>query len=392
MPYLRQIAPGRWYVQLSAGTGKDRKRKTTTVYAKTEKAALRDALNLEATFQEEAKQDRVDPLIRDFLADWLANDQRRRRPATKSQYRLSVERWCDELGDERVSTLTPQRVQDVEQRWLTSGRKRTWGKFPEAKGITSGTLATHRTVLLLALKWGKRRGQLADLEPLDRSPAGERVIFTLAQARTFLTLLDLDTYVEWRVIWRTAIGCGLRLGELRGLRREHVELDGSGGVLHIREQISLLRGRDNYGPVKGKQWRDVPVPPQLAPYLAEQLASHAHDYVFANDAGGPFSGQRARYALHKLCRKNGLPDITPHSLRHSYATFALAAGVDLSYVSWYMGHAKVSLTRDLYGHVVDEIGAANAARSGAFLHGDGPVLGTNATGNATNRDAVSGVI
>jgi integrase len=56
-----------------------------------------------------------------------------------------------------------------------------------------------------------------------------------------------------------------------------------------------------------------------------------------------------RYAFRKVLKAAHLPHFTPHSLRHTYASLLLIAGVDVYYVSRMLGHANISETVDTYG-------------------------------------------
>ena len=60
-------------------------------------------------------------------------------------------------------------------------------------------------------------------------------------------------------------------------------------------------------------------------------------------------------AFKKMVTEVGMPHLTPHGLRHQYATAAREAGVDMDVVSKNLGHASVAITNDIYAHLTPEV-------------------------------------
>ena len=71
----------------------------------------------------------------------------------------------------------------------------------------------------------------------------------------------------------------------------------------------------------------------------------------------------------KLVKEAGVPSIKFHGLRHTAATLALIAGVDVKTVSFRLGHSKTQITLDLYSHVVPELQKAAVEKIRSVLHG-----------------------
>jgi integrase len=72
----------------------------------------------------------------------------------------------------------------------------------------------------------------------------------------------------------------------------------------------------------------------------------------------------------KLCERAGVPRIRIHDIRHTYATLALEGGANLIGVSRQLGHAKPSITSDLYGHVTAHMQQQVTDTIGAVLFGE----------------------
>jgi integrase len=152
-----------------------------------------------------------------------------------------------------------------------------------------------------------------------------------------------------QAIWATALYAGLRLGELKALRWQDIDLEQ--GV--IRVERSWDRQTGPIAPKSRAGTRRVPLAAPLRAYLAaHQLAQPpGNDLVFGRPDGQPFSQavtDRARAAW----TKTGLRPIGLHECRHTYASYMIAAGINAKALSNYMGHSSITTTLDRYGHLM----------------------------------------
>jgi integrase len=410
MAYIKDLGARRFYVQASAGDGAARVRLTRIVEgsrAKAEREGARLTVEAEAKYQQRRADTDAGPTLRDYLADWLAALQRRiaageRAPSTYTQYRQVVAATLGLLGDVRLRQLSAADLRRLEDLWRTSGRQRNDPRSGSGPGLTQARVVFRRSVLRVALQEAVVR-ELLPSNPVDRlgrdvsaadHPERPRRSLTLDEARRVLAALEEPRWAEWRPLWRTALLSGLRLGELRGLRRQDVELapeDAQGGWLRVRQQWTRDAGKDVLSTPKGRKTRDVPITPPLARTLRAHLAQKnaeptrpspfrtlQHDdtacgdeLVFGDAEGRPFSDWRCRSALRWLMRELGMAPLTPHELRHSAATLNLAAGVPLSLVSWLLGHTTPAITQ-IYLHPMADVQQEAARRFGAYVEGEPP--------------------
>ena len=147
-----------------------------------------------------------------------------------------------------------------------------------------------------------------------------------------------------RAILETLYSSGLRVSELVGLNRENVDF--IGGVLKV------------YG--KGKKERLAPIGDKavraMRKYLEKLNPSKLKEKkaVFFNKSGRRISDRAVRRIVEKYIRKTSLNEkVSPHSLRHSFATHLLDRGADLRSVQELLGHANLSTTQ-IYTHVTTE--------------------------------------
>lgn len=144
-------------------------------------------------------------------------------------------------------------------------------------------------------------------------------------------------------MWEVGYGCGLRVSELVGIDRSSIDFDR--GWIRVHG--------------KGDKERQVPVGERaesaLRRYLnrRNELADAETDpqAVFLNHRGGRLTARSVRRLLKKHLTRAGLdPSITPHGLRHSFATHLLGSGGDLRSIQKLLGHVNLSTTQR-YTHV-----------------------------------------
>lgn len=139
-------------------------------------------------------------------------------------------------------------------------------------------------------------------------------------------------------------GCGIRVAELCGLDRRDVDGD--------RRTVRVLG--------KGRKERVVPFGApaaralaQWAPVRQELALPAAGDALLVGVRGRRLDVRTAREIVHRRALAAGVPDLSPHGLRHSAATHLVAAGADLRSVQELLGHATLATTQ-LYTHVTAE--------------------------------------
>jgi integrase len=166
--------------------------------------------------------------------------------------------------------------------------------------------------------------------------------------------------------WRTALGlaawAGLRLGELRGLRWEDVDLDA--GVVRVRR--SLLPDGKPKPPKTDAGKREVPILDLLRRLLVawklEAPNSHGDDYVIATADGHPVGERNLRRALSDAKKAAGIDPgdarLSWHSLRHSFGSM-LATDLELpaTTLARLAGHADAGFTLRVYARDARETSA-----------------------------------
>ena len=172
--------------------------------------------------------------------------------------------------------------------------------------------------------------------------------------------------------------CGLRSGEVRGLRVRDLDLDA--GVVHVRQAVVRLKGQLLIGPPKTNAGiRSVAIPPHLLPALrawADQQPTRARDALLfpAGDGHSPLNDSVLRDAHDKGKAVIDMPRLTVHGLRHTSATLAAQLGATLAELQARIGHSTPNMAMR-YQHVAAERDAQLAARMSAFATGRSATAG-----------------
>jgi integrase len=185
------------------------------------------------------------------------------------------------------------------------------------------------------------------------------------QARTFLSTARGDRFEALYVV---AVHCGLREGELLGLRWDDVDLDA--GTLAVRRTLSETKSGQIFEAPKNGKGHNV----RLTSGAIETLKHHRatqnehrlrlgtlwrdQGLVFPSHKGTTMNAKNltARY-FKPLLVKAGLPSsVRLHDLRHTCATLLLSRGVHPKFVQELLGHATISITLDIYSHVLPGMG------------------------------------
>jgi integrase len=186
----------------------------------------------------------------------------------------------------------------------------------------------------------------------------DKIVSPTAAHRLIEALPERD-----RPLWATAFYAGLRRGELMALRWGNVELEQ--GVIRVERGWDMKEGEIT--PKSAEGVRTVPIPSALRTYLeAQWVRGGAGRYVFG-ERDRPFSPKAISDRAARSWKAAELSGITLHECRHTYASFAIAAGVNAKALSQYMGHANISITLDRYGHLMPGNEAEAASLLDNFL-------------------------
>lgn len=349
---IYQRKDGRWAASISLG-GLKRK----TIYAKTR----REVQDLLHKALHEQKQGLLvtgprQPL-KQYLKQWLEEIHKASiRPRTYERYEEIIRlHLVPTLGYVPIQKLSPQQVQAL------LARKLTEGFAPKTVSCIYGVL---HTALKDAVRWELVGRNVCDLVTAPRKVDHEIQPLTPRQIRLFLEAVKGHRF---EALFTLALATGMRQGELLGLKWQDIDLAGNTlQVRRIQSRVPRLLGK---GYVEAetktrKSRRSI----LIAGFALDALKAHqlrqqelrarvgdrwqARDLVFCTRRGTPLNPSHIRDALREVLEQAHLPLIRFHDLRHSTATFLLSLKVQPKVVQEILGHSQISMTMDIYSHVL----------------------------------------
>lgn len=306
---------------------------------------------------------RGDTPYRDWIETWWKGYAPTLGDSTRARYRGIIDNHLlPPFGDTKLSRI---RQQDV-QAWV--------GQQMDDGDLAPATIRKHYDLLQRSVE------AAVDAQRLRRSPcrginlpsgngSGDR----RAQAITPAEVDAIATTIAppYHAMVLTAAYGGLRLGELAGLTVDRVDL--LHGQLRVTETLSWPRGKPTPKPVPKSDAgrRTVGLPDAVVDALDVHLANYPmtdEGHIFTSVRGHLLRKDNFRTRHWNPTVENvGLPDLRFHDLRHTAASLMIHAGADILTVSRRLGHAKVSYTLDIYGHLYEDSDHALRSKLDAMI-------------------------
>ena len=322
--------------------------------------------------------------LQQWVDQWLPVLRTQVRPQTYDSYARNLRlHLLPALADKPLQSIKAADLTALYARLLTSGRA----------DHAAGTALSRRSVVYLATIVGKCleaavRGELLQTNPARRAevPTSGSTAHRHEQLRTW-SRQDLGRFLEVTrdhrnyAAWLLLATTGLRRGEALGLSWSCLDLDA--GRLSVRRTLVDLDGQEPVwsDPKTSRGRRGIALDPATvmalrsvrAQQLQERLLVGAgyvdHDLVFAWPDGRPLHPERFSRSFVRLATRHGLPPLSVHGLRHTWATLALQAGVHPKVVQERLGHSSISVTMDIYSHVMPSMETDAADRVAALILG-----------------------
>lgn len=286
-------------------------------------------------------------LLSQYLEKWLPAHCVGLRPATVSSYADTVKIIIKQAETTEIN-LSPLDVPLIYAPQISAGHIRT--------------AQLMYTILKMALKDAEEMGLIVK-NPLKKlkkpkKPSKKIKSLTVEQGKK---LLNIKSW--YIIVWALALLAGLRRGEIAALRWFHIQET----KLTVEATRSYVNGRCIEGPPKTDAGnRILPVSAILWAYVCSaKLAQRAHclahgvkwseeSYVITRD-GRPINNPKIlNENLKKDLAAAGLPRISCHGLRHSFAIAAVRAGIQMRVLQALMGHENIQTTAKYYAEVPEE--------------------------------------
>jgi integrase len=283
---------------------------------------------------------------------WVARCYEDLRPTTSSGYD-DLMRWYvkPHIGAVKLSALDEMHLRDMYKKLKTEDL------------ATNTYLSIQRRIrkcLNDAVSEMKiSRNPALNVQAPKGKPPRKTKTWTFAELSVFAKVVAPQRDAALWAFWLTS---GLRRGEVCGLKWEALDLDAGLATIEWQRTITS-HGKIVEGPTKTEHGdRQVSISPTVAPALRAWRSKQAEirlaqgskwrggDYCFTTERSVPYHPGSFGERLGDLAKWADLPRLTPHELRHTFATRALESGAEIKLLSQMLGHSNIQVTLDLYCH------------------------------------------
>lgn len=274
------------------------------------------------------------------------------KPENRAEYRIVIDKHLKPaLGDLKVQRLTTQHVDTL------------YGSLIEAGYSASLIRKVHQRLsaaLRLAVRWQIVSRNVCDAVTPPKMTSKAPKVWTPQEAARFLATAR-DEGDPLAMYWTLMLETGARTSELLGVSWHDVDLDA--GTVRFGAQVVRLMGGTPIVKSGGKT-ESATRTIRLTTATVEALRNHRrawiaaklsapewadeHELIFVSRTGRPLNARNVRRSFDRLVGLAGVPAISPHSLRKTHITSAIAAGAPVKAVAARVGHRDVSTTLKTY--------------------------------------------
>ncbi|MEK7424558.1 MAG: site-specific integrase [Actinomycetota bacterium] len=380
---IKRDASGHWsFVVDLSPAGSPQRRQVRRRGFKTKRDAIEKLQELQhdmrmGAFVEPSKQ-----TLGSFLTEWLETIRSTVRQSTWASYERNMRvHVVPRIGHFPLQGIDPGTISKLYAALLADGHRGVNGYAKPQSAATNSrpTGLAPRTVAYIgtilhrafddAVHWGRLVRNPADAVKRPKVPHASSTV-TAWDAATLADFLSRSKSYRGKggqadryfALWMLLATTGLRRGEALGLRWSDVDLDAK--VLSVSQTVIVVEHEQMIGTPKTAagaraveldQVTVAAVRDHRRSQLQERLLSGAgfadHGFVFCLPDGRPYHPERVSTEFDRRVAKWGLPRITLHGLRHTWATLALRGGVHPKVVQERLGHSTISITLNTYSHV-----------------------------------------
>ncbi|GED53501.1 site-specific integrase [Brevibacillus borstelensis] len=348
-----------WSFAVSLGVDESGKRRQITRSGfKTKREAEVACAEMIAQFQRGELFKESGDTYEAYLLDFMENTVRLSvRPSTYQFHLfLAKKHILPELGQIKLKDLSPRHLQRLYAKKVDDGLSASYIRNIHA--VISKSLRK-------AKEWGLIKENVTSLVTPPRIEKKQVQTWTLEEINQFLKAIKKRKTgnKKFYIVYVLAIFCGMRRGEILGLRWSDCDLEN--GLIRVQQTLVNVGGKAVMQEPKTRgAIRTIDVPE----FALQELKSHYikqkemklqlgqgyedNDLVVANWTGTPVLPGDVNHDFKIACKFAGIPIIRFHDLRHTHATILLQLGENPKIVSERLGHSDVTITLNTYAHVL----------------------------------------
>ena len=340
---LRQRPNGTWELTLTDGFQSDGRRKYKSFYAKTQKEVKQKARAYQEAKAEGIEVDTV-YYFHEWADLWFESHKDNIMPTTQENYQYTLRTLKAAFPHKKLCDIKPFDIEMMLKKLRRDGR--SISGLAQCRGMMYQIMNKAEANDLIRKNPVRFAEKMRYREPVKRKDA-----FTAEEVSILMERLP-ENRIGLSI--RLMLGTGMRTQELLALEPRHIEPDGS--VIRIEQAINMQKGTAVVGfPKSRDSYRTIPVPQSLR-WCAAALRQTDKKFIWEErKKDNPCNPSHFRNLFRKALEAiPEVPNLTPHSCRHTYVSQMQALGVDLPTIQSIVGHADIDMTQH-YLHVQESI-------------------------------------
>ncbi|MBM4762750.1 tyrosine-type recombinase/integrase [Bacillus sp. B15-48] len=322
-------------------------------------------------------------LSRFFEKEWLekyANDSNNLTPDTRQNYiNIMEKRVLPKYGHMKLADLKTIHIVNFMNDLKKDGKRLDGKEGSLSPSTIANCYRAFNNVLSRAAEWKliKENPAVGVKPPKVRIKKSD--VYSDEEVSKLLSCLEEKPF-HWKVLILLAIATGAREGEIAALEWKHIDFEK--GTIDIEQSLTEVVGEGvRLKTTKNERNRKVSIPDHVVAMLKKLKIQRSHEkllvgdmnqwpnhfFIFANEFGKPIRPDSISQWWKRFTTKYKLRHIRFHELRHTSATFLINAGVHPKVIQERLGHADISTTMNVYGHVLYEADQAAANHFDSFF-------------------------
>ena len=328
---------GRWEARFVKEVTIDGKKKYGSVYAKTSRE-VKAKQQIYINQPQFASQECREKTLGEIMAEWLAECKSGIKLSTYRKYQTVIQNHISQISKLQLRHISANTIAQFTERLLVEDK------------LSRETINLILIVLGMGMDYAKQRYKAIcpDIHLLKCPKSSMRVLSMVEQQILVKHLLKQDDNFSFGIL--LTLYTGMRIGEVCALKWEDI----SANTIRIHKTIQRIKTENGkteimfLPPKTASSNREIPIPQAFLSAIA--VRRQESGFVLVQDNGKLVEPRLLQYRFAKAVEACGLENVHFHTLRHTFATRCIEAGVDVKTLSEILGHSDVKTTLNLYVH------------------------------------------
>ena len=295
---------------------------------------------------------KIKPLtFKDAVVLWQKTCKLQHKGATEAKYDYLINRHIlPSLSEVPLKAITALTINEFTQSKLSTGR------IDKGGHLSPAYVRSMVIIINSVMQFAANEGLCPTLKSPVYKPSAEKSTPEVLSVEEQLLLEDflLCGTNETKLGILLSLRCGLRIGEICALKWENIDLKNK--IIRIDSTVARVKSENKDKtfltidrPKTKASVREIPITNKLFPVLSEMQNRRKSEYVISETENFVIP-RTYEYRYHKILSECGVGKRNYHTLRHTFATRCVQAGVDVKTLSEILGHGDVSITLNTYVH------------------------------------------